>query len=97
MGALEYIARGVSLLPGRKCIVYFSEGLRSIFDDRMGTGDSRSAGSGRIWRAMARMLSRANAAGVVIYTIDARGLVASASGPKLKTDPSRQARARLPG
>ncbi len=82
MGALEYIARGVSLLPGRKCIVYFSEGLRSIFDDRMGTGDSRGAGSGRIWRAMERMLSRANAAGVVIYTIDARGLVASPSGPR---------------
>jgi VWFA-related protein len=82
MGALEYIARGVSLLPGRKCIVYFSEGLRSIFEDRMGAGDSRSAGSGRIWRAMERMLSRANAAGVVIYTIDARGLVGLPSGPR---------------
>jgi VWFA-related protein len=74
MGALEYIARGASQLPGRKCIIYFSEGLPSMFDDRMGTGASRSTGSGRIWRAMARMLSRANAAGVVIYTVDARGL-----------------------
>ena len=52
MAALEYIARGVSLLPGRKCIVYFSEGSHSLFDDRMGTGDSRGAGSGRIWAAM---------------------------------------------
>ena len=73
MAALEYVARGVSQLPGRKCIIYFSEGFES-FDDRMGTGDSRVGGSERIRRAMARMLSRANAAGVVIYTIDARGL-----------------------
>jgi VWFA-related protein len=75
MAAVEYVARGVSLLPGRKCIVYFSEGFASFFDDRMGSGDSRTSGSERIWKAMVRMLSRVNAAGVVIYTIDARGLV----------------------
>ncbi len=74
MAAVEYIARGVSLLPGRKCIVYFSEGFASFFEDRMGSGDSRTSGSERIWKAMARMLSRVNAAGVVIYTVDARGL-----------------------
>jgi hypothetical protein len=32
--------------------------------------------SGRMWRALSRMLSRVNAAGVVIYTVDARGLEA---------------------
>jgi VWFA-related protein len=74
MGALEYIAGGVSELPGRKCIIYFSEGFASLFEDRMGSGESRTSGSERIWKAMARMLTRANAAGVVIYTIDARGL-----------------------
>jgi len=74
MAALGYIATGVSPLPGRKCIVYFSEGFASLFEDRMGSGNSSTAGSERIWHAMARMLSRANAAGVVIYTVDARGL-----------------------
>lgn len=74
MAALQYIARGVSQLPGRKCIVYFSDGFSSIFADRMGAGDSRTEGSGRIWNAMSRMLALANAAGVVINTIDARGL-----------------------
>ena len=71
MAALDFIARGVAPLPGRKCIVYFSEGFQSIFRDRMGIGTD---GSGRIWNAMSRMLDHANAAGVVIYTIDARGL-----------------------
>jgi len=74
LAALEFIARGVAQLPGRKCIVYFSEGFASIFQDRMGIDDSHGGGSERIWKAMARMLSRANAAGVVIYTLDARGL-----------------------
>jgi hypothetical protein len=32
------------------------------------------AESGRIWNAMTRMLGQANAAGVVVYTLDARGL-----------------------
>src|SRR5215218_6797438 len=68
LSALEYIARGVAELPGRKCIVLFSEGFGGLFKDR---GES-----GRIWHAMSRMLGRANGAGVVVYTIDARGLVA---------------------
>ena len=41
--ALEYIARGVAELPGRKCIVFFSEGFSGMFADR---GES-----GRMWRA----------------------------------------------
>jgi VWFA-related protein len=85
MGALEYIARGVSQLPGRKCIIYFSEGSQSLFSDRMGSGSSRGAGSERIWRAMTRMLSRANAAGVVIYTVDARGLMTGSAVPAADT------------
>ena len=57
--------------PGGSASWYFSEGFQSIFRDRMGIGTD---GSGRIWNAMSRMLDHANAAGVVIYTIDARGL-----------------------
>ena len=34
LGALEYIARGVAELPGRKCIVFFSEGFGGMFKDR---------------------------------------------------------------
>jgi VWFA-related protein len=69
LAALEFIAQGAAELPGRKCIVFFSEGFNQIFNDRQ-------EGSQRIWDAMARMLARANAAGVVINTVDSRGLVA---------------------
>ena len=76
LAALEFIAQGATELPGRKCIVFFSEGFNQIFNDRQ-------EGSQRIWEAMARMLARANAAGVVINTVDARGLVAlGVSGPQ---------------
>jgi VWFA-related protein len=66
LGALEYVARGIAELPGRKCIVFVSEGFTQLFVDR--------SESGRIWRALSRMLGQVNAAGVVLYTIDARGL-----------------------
>ena len=76
LAALEFIAQGAAELPGRKCIVFFSEGFNQIFNDRQ-------EGSQRIWAAMARMLARANAAGVVINTVDARGLVAlGVTGPQ---------------
>jgi len=66
LGALEYVAHGMSELPGRKSIVFVSEGFTQLFVDRVD--------SGRMWRALSRMLGQVNAAGVVIYTLDARGL-----------------------
>jgi len=66
LGAIEFVARGMQQLPGRKSIVLFSEGFGALFEDRQE--------SGQIWRAMTRMLDRANRAGAVIYTVDPRGL-----------------------
>jgi len=48
LGALEYIAHGIAELPGRKCIIFVSEGFTQLFVDRRE--------SGRMWRAMTRML-----------------------------------------
>jgi VWFA-related protein len=66
LGAVEYVAHGIAELPGRKCIIFVSEGFTQLFIDR---GES-----GRIWRALTRMLGQVNAAGAVLYTIDAKGL-----------------------
>jgi len=66
LGAIEFVARGMQHLPGRKAIVLLAQGFGAMFEDR---GES-----GQVWRALARMLDRANRAGVAIYTVDAGGL-----------------------
>ena len=70
LGALEFVIRGVEPLPGRKSVVFVSEGMRLI--DR--PKGFETAGSGRVWRAFTRVMDRANRAGVVVYTMDPRGL-----------------------
>jgi len=62
LGALDYIIRGVEKLAGRKFIVFVSEGFSLI--DR----------TSHAWSAFTRVMDHANRAGVVVYTIDARGL-----------------------
>jgi VWFA-related protein len=65
LGALEYVVRGVEALPGRKSVVFVSEG----FD--LGVSDYKAS---RVWSAFTRVMDRANRAGVVVYSLDARGL-----------------------
>jgi VWFA-related protein len=71
LGALDYIIRGVETLPGRKSVVFISEGLR-LFTKPEGM---ETQGAGRVWNTFTRVMDRANRAGVVVYTMDARGLV----------------------
>src|SRR4029077_16013695 len=66
LGAIRYVAEGIQYLPGRKSIVLLSEGFAEMFSERME--------GGRLWNSLTNMLDSANRAGVVIYTIDARGL-----------------------
>jgi VWFA-related protein len=65
LGALEYVLRGIEQLPGRKSVVFVSEGFDLGF---------RDAKISRTWAAFTRVMDRANRAGVVVYTMDARGL-----------------------
>ncbi len=66
LSAVEFIAQGVQRLPGRKSIVLLSEGFAEMFQERMN--------GGLLWNALTRMLDNVNRAGIVLYTIDARGL-----------------------
>ena len=70
LGAIRYVVRGMSELPGRKAVVLFSDGL-NIFD---GTVSDRNASAATVRQAMENLIEAANRAGVVINTIDARGL-----------------------
>jgi len=67
LGTLRYVVRGLQELPGRKSVVYISDGL-PIF--------SRAGGSDRALASMRRLVDLANRASVVLYTMDARGIVA---------------------
>ena len=70
LNALEYIISGIEHLPGRKAVVFFSEGFRL-----MATPEGfHTAGNARVWNAFTKLMNRANLAGVVVYSIDARGL-----------------------
>ncbi len=66
LGALNFIVRGLRDLPGRKSVILFSDGLTFFNADGNDT---------RVLEAVRRLTDLANRASVVIYTIDARGLV----------------------
>jgi VWFA-related protein len=88
---LNSVARGLSDLPGRKVIVLVSDG----FPMGLGTANSQVFDVRRITDAATR-------AGVVIYSLDARGLVATPAGanasdrgaPSLAAPGAREAIAR---
>ena len=85
LGALEYVLHGIQALPGRKSVVFISEG----FD--LGIRDMKAS---RTWSTFTRVMDRANRAGVVVYSIDARGL--QALGLNAEDDP-QTAKMGMPG
>ncbi|MFL6336394.1 MAG: VWA domain-containing protein [Pyrinomonadaceae bacterium] len=72
LGALDFIVRGMKELPGRKSVVVFSGGFQ-LYKDFEKPEDRRN--SDRIIEYLRRLTDQANRASVVIYTMDARGLV----------------------
>jgi VWFA-related protein len=62
IGALNFALRGVESLPGRKTVVFVSEGMS------MPNPRSNSA------RVLQQVIDRANRAGVVLYALDPTGL-----------------------
>jgi VWFA-related protein len=69
LGAINFLVRGMRELPGRKSVTLFSDGfsLRPT---------ERGASSERVFQALRQLIDLANRASVVVYSIDARGLVA---------------------
>ncbi|MDX6709952.1 MAG: hypothetical protein QOH96_968 [Blastocatellia bacterium] len=68
LGALQYVIRGLERLPGRKAVVLFSDGLAI-------TNKSNNGSTDRTKDAMDRLVQEANRSSVVVYTLDAKGLV----------------------
>jgi VWFA-related protein len=66
LGALRYVIKGLDKLPGRKAVVLFSDGL---------TIKSVKGSANQTLEAMKFIVEEANRSSVVVYTMDARGLV----------------------
>ncbi|MCC6452354.1 MAG: VWA domain-containing protein [Acidobacteria bacterium] len=69
LGALSYVLRGMEQLPGRKSMLMLSEGF-SLFEREENGGST----GGRVLEAIQKITDAANRAGVVVYTLDPRGL-----------------------
>jgi VWFA-related protein len=69
LGALNFVVRGMRELPGRKSVLLMSDGFALFTPDR---GRGRSD---RVLQALRQLTDLANRASVVVYSIDARGLV----------------------
>jgi VWFA-related protein len=69
LGALNFVVRGMRELPGRKSVLLMSDGFALYTPDR---GRGRSD---RVLQALRQLTDLANRASVVVYSIDARGLV----------------------
>ncbi|HEY1403853.1 MAG TPA: VWA domain-containing protein, partial [Pyrinomonadaceae bacterium] len=69
LGALNFVVRGMRELPGRKSVLLMSDGFALFSPDR---GRGRSD---RVLQALRQLTDLANRASVVVYSIDARGLV----------------------
>lgn len=70
LGAINYVVRGMRELPGRKSILLLSDGFSLFTQDADGFKETS-----RIMTNLRSLIDMANRAAVVIYTMDARGVV----------------------
>ena len=71
LGALNLAVRGARDLPGRKAIIFVSEGFQLFIKE---PGDTMQLPDGRVRGALDRVIDQATRAGVVVYSLDCRGL-----------------------
>lgn len=69
LGALRYIIGGLTQLPGRKSIILYSEGMRTVRTNSSGIQEPTD-----LLPLIQRLIGDANKNSVVIYAIDPRGL-----------------------
>src|SRR5688572_24025767 len=70
LGAVNYVIRGMQSLPGRKSVLLLSDGFSLFTRDAGGATTSN-----RVLQSLRRLVDMANRASVVVYTMDARGLL----------------------
>jgi VWFA-related protein len=74
LGAINYVVKGMTELPGRKSVMLFSDGFPVCTIDTS-TGESDLDQCKRMEEALKRLTDFCNRASVTIYSFDARGLL----------------------
>jgi VWFA-related protein len=75
LGAISYVVRGLSDLPGRKSILLISDGFKISDRDPM----SHTSSNNRTFQRLQQLIDETTRASVVIHTINASGLQALSS------------------
>ncbi len=75
LGAISYVVRGLSDLPGRKSILLISDGFKIMDRDPL----SRTSSNNRTLQKLQQLIDQTSRASVVIHTINASGLQALSS------------------
>ena len=92
LGALNYVLRGIERCPA----------ARAWCSSRRGSTWASATARSAEWSAFTRVMDRANRAGVVVYTLDARGLqtdgltARGATSPRANAELHQRATAPLP-
>lgn len=76
LGAISYVIRGLSDLPGRKSVLLISDGFKletAEFPNRT-TDFGRSGGNDRTLQRLERLVDQASRASVVVHTLNPTGL-----------------------
>jgi VWFA-related protein len=86
--ALNLVVQGARDLPGRKAVVFVSEGFQLL---GQGAHDNGAEPNSRLRYHLDRVIEQATRAGVVIYSLDCRGLQSAAlhAADNLKVGPLR--------
>jgi VWFA-related protein len=71
LGALNLVIQGAKNLPGRKAVMFVSEGFRVLETDQR---NQMTSPDPRVRGPLDRAIDQATRAGVVVYSIEARGL-----------------------
>ena len=93
LGAISYVVRGLSDLPGRKSVLLISDGFKITNYDPL----SRTARNDRTFQRMQQLIDETTRASVVIHTINASGLLTrSLSAADSLADPNSPSGAMSP-
>ncbi len=79
LGAINFVVRGLRDLPGRKSVILLSDGFR-IYPPGNSNDPQAVAESEQVQWNLKQLVELANRSSVVVYSIDARGLMALTPG-----------------